>query len=106
MRASSDAVRLGTLLVFVDFDGRLTRSISVDRKPQLDVAVGFACGHLAVVGLVVHAGEMQQAVEQQDLGLRRQASGRRSAAWRAAVSSEMARSPAWFVGRSPRRRES
>ena len=57
-------------------------------------SVGFAGGHLAVVGLVVFAGEVEEAVEERGSLLRSSRVWPKVAAWRAAVSSEMARSPA------------
>ena len=60
-------------------------------------AQGLLAGcHLAGVGLVVFTGEVQKAVEDKDAEFIARGSGRVRRPGGAAVSSEMARSPAWM----------
>ena len=65
------------------------------RQPQAGAEQALATSHLARVGFVVVAGKMEQAVENENFDFSRERVAL-LAAWRSAVGTLMARSPAIF----------
>jgi hypothetical protein len=73
---------------------RAARSIRPCGRPSRGAEQTLAASHLAGVGFVVVAGEMKQAVKDEDLDFCGERVALGSAAWRRAVGTLMARSPA------------